>query len=308
MLKYVLKRIVAAVLSLFILITVTFFLMHAIPGGPFSPGEQKNVPPKVLESIRAKYGLDLPVWQQYINYMGRLFQGDLGDSFKKMDYTVNELVIGGFPVSAHVGGLAIMVALVIGIPLGVIAALKRNGWVDNFSMILATIGISIPTFIIAMLLMYVFTMRLGWLPVYGYGTWQQLVIPVVCLALQPIAYITRLMRSNMLEVQRADYMRTARAKGVGEFMVVTKHGLRNAILPVVTYMGTLVANLLTGSFVIENLFVIPGIGKYFVTAVSERDYSVILGLTIFYGGFVLVCTLVVDIAYAFIDPRVKFAD
>jgi oligopeptide transport system permease protein len=308
MAQYILKRVAALLISMFVLITVTFFLMHAIPGGPFSQGEQKNVPARVLETLRAKYGLDLPIWQQYLNYLWRLAHGDLGDSFKKLNYSVNELIFGGFPVSAVVGAWSIIVALGAGIPLGIIAALKRGGWMDWFSMIVATVGISMPTFIIAMLLMYVFAMKLGWLPVYGYGTVKHLVIPVICLSLSPIAYITRLMRSSMLEVSRQDYMRTARAKGVPEFMVIAKHGIRNSVLPVVTYLGPLIAVLLTGSFVVERLFMLPGMGRYFVNAIFERDYSVILGLTIFYGGFIMLCTLLVDIAYAIIDPRVKFTE
>ena len=308
MIQYIIKRLLAAILSMFLLVTATFFLMHAVPGSPFNPGEQKNIPPEILAQIRSKYGLDDPPFKQYVSYMGKLLQGDLGVSFKKQNYSVNELVMGGFPASAKIGVWAIIVALAIGLPLGIISALKRGGWMDWFSMILATIGIAVPTFIIAMLLLYIFAMRLGWLPVFGWGTWKHMVIPVACLSLSPIAYITRLMRSSMLEVSRQDYIRTARAKGVGEFMVIGKHAVRNAILPVVTYLGPLVAGLLTGSFVIERLFMIPGLGRYFVTAVSDRDYSVILGLTIFYGGFLMICILLVDIAYAIIDPRVRFTD
>lgn len=308
MLKYILKRVFAALLSMLVLITATFFLMHAVPGSPFNPSEQKNIPPEVLEQIRDKYGLNDPIGTQYLRYMRNLLHGDLGDSFKKLNYSVTELVLGGFPVSAAVGFWAILVALVIGLPLGIVSALKRGKWMDWFSMILATIGISVPTFIIAMLLMYVFAMKLGWLPVFGWGEWRHFVIPVACLALSPIAYITRLMRSSMLEVARQDYMRTARAKGVSEFMVIAKHGIRNAVLPVVTYLGPLVAGLLTGSFVVERLFMIPGIGRYFVTAVNDRDYSVILGLTIFYGAFLMACILIVDIAYAIIDPRVRYSE
>lgn len=308
MIQYIIKRLLAAILSMFLLVTATFFLMHAVPGSPFNPGEQKNIPPEILAQIRSKYGLDDPPFKQYVSYMGKLLQGDLGVSFKKQNYSVNELVMGGFPASAKIGVWAIIVALAIGLPLGIISALKRGGWMDWFSMILATIGIAVPTFIIAMLLLYIFAMRLGWLPVFGWGTWKHMVIPVACLSLSPIAYITRLMRSSMLEVSRQDYIRTARAKGVGEFMVIGKHAVRNAILPVVTYLGPLVAGLLTGSFVIERLFMIPGLGRYFVTAVSDRDYSVILGLTIFYGGFLMICILLVDIAYAIIDPRVRFTE
>jgi oligopeptide transport system permease protein len=305
MTNYILKRLVAACASMFVLITVTFFLMHAVPGNPFNPAEQKNVPPKVLEAIRAKYGLDLPVWRQYLNYMGNLMRGDLGLSFKKLNYTVNELIAKGFPVSAWVGLWAIALSLAVGIPLGAVAALKRGGAADWLSMTVSTVGVSIPIFIVAMLMLYVFSMRLKILPVYGYGLASQMVIPVTCLALLPISHITRYMRSSMMETLRQDYMRSARARGLSEFAVVAKHGLRNSILPVVTYLGPLVAALLTGSFVIERLFMIPGIGRYFVTAVSERDYSVIMGITIFYGAFMMICTLVVDVAYALIDPRVK---
>jgi oligopeptide transport system permease protein len=306
--KYILKRLAAACVSMLILITATFFLMHAVPGSPFNPSEQRNVPPKVLENLRAKYGLDMPVWRQYLNYMGNLAHGNLGYSFKKLNYTVNELIVGGFPASAVVGALAIAAALAVGVPLGITSALKRGGWLDWLSMILATVGISMPIFIIAILLMYVFSMKLQILPIYGYGTARHLVIPVICLAFSPIAYITRLMRSSMLEVSRQDYIRSARARGVSEFWVIAKHGVRNSILPVVTYIGPLTAALLTGSFVVERLFMIPGLGQYFVTAVSERDYSVILGITIFYGAFIMLCTLLVDIAYAIIDPRVKLTD
>ncbi|MDR1515812.1 MAG: ABC transporter permease [Synergistaceae bacterium] len=308
MAKYILKRLAAAGISMLILITATFFLMHAVPGSPFNPSEQKNVPAKVLENLRAKYGLDLPVWKQYLNYMDNLAHGNLGYSFKKLNYTVNELIVGGFPASAVVGALSILAALAVGIPLGITSALKRGGWMDWLSMILATVGISMPIFIIAIILMYIFSMKLQILPIYGYGTAWHLVIPVICLAFSPIAYITRLMRSSMLEVSRQDYIRSARARGVSEFWVITKHGVRNSILPVVTYIGPLIAILLTGSFVVERLFMIPGLGRYFVTAVSERDYSVILGITIFYGAFIMICTLLVDIAYAIIDPRVKFTD
>lgn len=305
MTRYILKRIVAALISMFFLITVTFFLMHSIPGGPFSAGEQKDLNPEILAAIRARYGLDQPVWKQYLNYLGKLLQGDMGVSYKKTNYTVNELILGGFPISGQVGLAAIVIALIIGIPLGIISALKRGSWADMLSMIIATIGISIPTFVIAMLLMYQFCMRHAILPNFGWGELKHFVLPVSCMCLSPIAHITRLMRSSMLEVSRQDYIRTARSKGVSEFKVIGKHMIRNAILPVVTYLGPLVAALLTGSFAIERLFMIPGMGRYFVNAVSDRDYTVIMGLTIFYGAFIMLCTLLVDIAYAIIDPRVK---
>ncbi len=303
--RYIIKRLIAAVVSMLVLITVTFFLMHSIPGGPFSAGEQKDLNPEILSAIRDKYGLNDPVGVQFLNYMKNLLRGDLGVSYKKVNYTVNELIASGFPVSAQVGVLAIIVALLIGIPLGVTSALKRGSWADMASMIIATIGISIPTFVIAMLLMYLLCMKWAILPNFGWGSAIYFVLPVFCMCLSPVAHITRLMRSSMLEVQRQDYIRTARAKGVPEIKVICKHMLRNAILPVVTYLGPLVAALLTGSFAIERLFMIPGMGRYFVDAVSARDYTVIMGMTIFLGAFIMLCTLLVDIAYALIDPRVK---
>jgi oligopeptide transport system permease protein len=304
-LNYLLKRLIAAFVSMFVLATVTFFLMHAVPGNPFSPAEQRDIPPRVMESLRSKYGLDQPLWRQYLDYVNDLFHGNLGYSFKKFNYTVNELIASGFPVSARVGFWAIALALALGVPLGVIAAVKRGGWLDWFSMILATVGVSMPAFVTAVLMMYVFSMKLKLLPVFGYGTGAHMVMPVTCLALLPAAYVTRLMRSSMLEALRQDYMKAARARGASEFSVIAKHGVRNSVIPVVTYIGPLVAVILTGNFVVERLFMIPGIGRYFVTAVAERDYSVILGVTVFYGIFMLICTLIADLVHALIDPRVK---
>lgn len=305
MLKYIFKRIIAGVLSLFVLITITFFLMHAIPGGPFSPADQRNVPAKVLEQINEKYGLNDPLIVQYKTYLSNLLHGDLGISFKKQDTTVNELISNGFPVSAQVGALAIILALAIGIPLGILAAVKRGTGIDGFAMVLATIGISVPSFVICVLLMYLFCEKWKILPSYGLNSWKSYLLPVFCMAFSPIAYITRLMRSSMLEVMGQDYIRTERSKGVPEFTVIGKYALKNSILPVVTYIGPLVASLLTGTFIIEKLFSIPGLGRYFVSAISDRDYSVTLGLTVFLGIMIIVCNLVVDIMYVIIDPRVK---
>ena len=305
MLKYIFKRIIAGVLSLFVLITITFFLMHAIPGGPFSPADQRNVPAKVLEQINEKYGLNDPLIVQYKTYLSNLLRGDLGISFKKQDTTVNELIANGFPVSAQVGALAIILALAIGIPLGILAAVKRGTGIDGFAMVLATIGISVPSFVICVLLMYLFCEKWKVLPSYGLNSWKSYLLPVFCMAFSPIAYITRLMRSSMLEVMGQDYIRTERSKGVPEFTVIGKYALKNSILPVVTYIGPLVASILTGTFIIEKLFSIPGLGRYFVSAISDRDYSVTLGLTVFLGIMIIVCNLVVDIMYVIIDPRVK---
>ena len=303
--SYILKRIVAGFLTLFVLITVTFFLMHAIPGGPFSPAEERKIPKAVLERIEERYGLNDPLAVQYFNYLKSLAQGDLGISFKQLDVSVNELIEQGFPVSAKVGLIAIAAALVVGVPLGITSATKRGRWPDWISMIIATVGISVPNFVLSVLMLFFFAVWLKLLPTFGLTTWQHYILPVAGLAFTPIAYIARLMRSSMLEVMRQDYIRTARAKGVHEMKVIYKHALKNAIIPVITYLGPLVAVLLTGSFVIERIFSIPGIGRDFVTGISDRDYSVILGLTVFFGAFIIICNLIVDILYAVIDRRVK---
>lgn len=305
MTAYVLKRLFAGILTMYVLITITFFLMHIVPGGPFSPAEERKIQPSILKKMEDKYGLNDPIYIQYINYFKNLIKGDLGISFKHLDTSVNELIYRGFPVSAKVGSVAVISALLIGLPLGIISATMRGKWMDWASMIFATIGISIPSFVIAVLLLYLFAVVLKLLPTFGISTWKHYILPVAGLSLGPIAYITRLTRSSMLEVMCQDYIRTARSKGVHEFFVVTKHALKNSIIPVVTYLGPLVAALLTGSFVIERLFSLPGIGRDFVSGIADRDYSVILGMTIFFGAFVVITNLIVDILYALIDPRVK---
>ena len=305
MLKYILKRLGAGLVSIFVLVTITFFLMHAIPGGPFSPAKERNVPQKVLDQIADKYGLNDPVPVQYVKYLNNLLHGDLGTSFKRQDTTVNELIANGFPVSASVGIWGVALALAVGIPLGMVAAVKRGKLPDAFSMVFATIGVSVPSFVVCVLMMYLFCEKWKIFPSYGLTSWRHYVLPVFCMAFSQIAYITRLMRSSMLETMRQDYIRTERSKGVPEFQVIGKYALKNSILPVVTYVGPMVAALLTGTFIIEKLFSIPGLGRYFVSAISDRDYSVTLGLTIFVGTMIVICNLIVDILYAVIDPRVK---
>ena len=282
MAKYIFKRLVAGMLSLFILITITFFLMHVIPGGPFSPSEQRNVPEKILEQISEKYGLNDPLPAQYVRYLGNL--------------------------SAKVGALGIAVALAAGIPLGIVAAVKRGKLADGASMVLATIGVSVPSFVFCVLMMYVFCEKWKIFPSYGLTSWKHYVLPVFCMAFSQVAYITRLMRSSMLETMRQDYIRTERSKGVPEWEVIGKYALKNSVLPVVTYVGPLVAALLTGTFIIEKLFSIPGLGRYFISAITDRDYSVTLGLTVFLGVMIIGCNLIVDIMYAVIDPRVKITE
>lgn len=308
MVRYIFKRIIAGLLTILALITIAFFLMHSIPGGPFNPGDNKEIPQEVLDMLKEKYGLNKPVGEQYLLYLSNLAQGDLGESYKKLGTTVNELIGREFPVSAKVGAIAICVSIILGLSLGIISAIWKGSAFDTASLAFATIGISVPSFVIAVLLMQFFCDYLNWLPSFGLKTWRHYILPVACLSFNPIAYIARQTRSSMLEAMEADYIRTARAKGLSEFVVVVKHALKNAVMPVVTYLGTLVAGLLTGSFVIERLFSVPGIGREFVTSVSDRDYTVIMGMTIFFGAFVIICNIVVDIAYAIIDPRVKLTD
>lgn len=305
---YIVKRFFASILTMFVLVTITFFLMHAVPGGPFSPAEERKVPKSVMEKMEEKFGLNEPVSVQYVNYLKSILQGDLGFSFKQSDVTVNELISRGFPVSAKVGLIAIIIALIIGMLLGITSAIKRGKWADWASMIVATIGISIPNFVMTVLMLFLFAVVLKLLPTYGLSSWKHYILPVIGLAFGPIAYIARLMRSSMLEVMRQDYILTARAKGVPEYRVIFKHALKNAIIPIVTYLGPLVAALLTGSFIVERVFSIPGIGRDFVTGISDRDYSVILGLTVFLGLFIIIANFIVDILYAIIDRRVKIEE
>lgn len=305
MFRYIVKRLIAGFLSLFMLITLTFFLMHAIPGGPFSPEQYRKTPPEVLEKIQDQYGLNDPVYVQYGNYLKNLAQGNLGISFKKLNYSVNDLIANGAPASAKVGFWAILLALVIGIPLGATAAVRRGHLADGISMVIATVGVSVPSFVLCVLSMYLFCEKLQLLPTFGLESWKCYILPVSCMAFGQIAYITRLMRSSMLETMRQDFIRTERSKGIPELVIIGKYALKNSILPVVTYVGPMVASLMTGTFVIEKVFSIPGLGKYFVNAIGDRDYAVTLGLTIFVGAMIIICNLIVDIIYAVIDPRVK---
>ncbi|MDR7316807.1 ABC transporter permease [Brevibacillus nitrificans] len=305
---YIVKRFFASILTMFVLITITFFLMHAVPGGPFSPAEERKVPKSVMEKMEEKFGLNEPLSVQYVNYLKSIAQGDLGISFKQSDVTVNELISRGFPVSAKVGLIAIVIALIVGMLLGITSAIKRGKWPDWLSMIVATIGISIPNFVMTVLMLFLFVVVMKLLPSYGLSSWKHYILPVAGLAFGPIAYIARLMRSSMLEVMRQDYILTARAKGVPEYRVIFKHALKNAIIPIVTYLGPLVAALLTGSFIVERIFSIPGIGRDFVSGISDRDYSVILGLTVFLGIFIIISNFIVDILYAIIDKRVKIEE
>jgi len=304
MARFVLRRLVTMALSLWLIITVTFVIMHSVPGGPFS--SEKKAPPAVLQNLNARYHLDDPHWKQYLDYLGGLAAGDLGPSFK-YDRTVNEIISQCFPVSALLGAVTVLFSLAVGLSLGVVAAWRPNCWPDYAALGLSTIGFSVPSFILSGLLMYLFAFRLNWLPPAMWGGWQHLVMPVLALSALPTAFIARLMRSSLLEVLRQDYIRTARAKGLSPAGILFNHALKNSLLPVVTYLGPLVAGVFTGSFVVETIFAVPGLGRYFVTGVLNRDYTLILGLTIFYAFFLMLMNLLVDLVYLLLDPRIRLA-
>ncbi len=303
MIKYILQRLAAMIVTLFLIATITFFLMHAVPGGPFA-SEQK-VPPEVKKALEDKYHLNDPLIKQYFDYLSGLIRFDLGPSFKFKGVTVNSLIRRGFPISGKLGILSILAILGIGIPLGVIAALKHNKWQDTSVRFAATIGITVPSFVVATILLYIFALKLRILPSYGIDTWKGYILPVIALAGYSVSFVARLTRSSLLEVFRQDYMRTARAKGLKEGKILIKHGLKNALIPIVTVLGPLIAGLLTGSFVIESIFAIPGMGGYFVNAISNRDYTVIMGITVFYAAFLLIMIFIVDLVYGLLDPRIK---
>lgn len=293
-------------LALWLIITLTFFIMHSIPGGPFA--SEKKIPEDIKRNIEERYHLNDPLGKQYVDYLNNLVHFDLGPSFKYDYRTVNDIIKTGFPVSAILGLLALAFSLVVGLSAGIISALRQNRWQDYLSMILSTLSFSVPSFILSGLLMYFFAYKLQILPSAMWGTWQQAILPTLALAALPTAFIARLMRSSMLEVLQQDYMKTARAKGLSERVIVLRHAIRNAILPVVTYLGPTAAYVLTGSFVVESIFAIPGLGRWFVMSVLNRDYTVILGVTIFYCFLVMLLNFIVDLAYVAIDPRIKLVD
>ncbi|MDO4321227.1 MAG: ABC transporter permease [Lachnospiraceae bacterium] len=303
MVKYILKRLGMAIVTIWLVATLTFFLMNMVPGGPFL--SEKAVSPKAMAALEEKYGLDKPLFEQYLTYMKDAVHGDFGDSLKQRGRTVSMIISTKFPVSARLGGIAVLVAFCIGVPLGCISALNRGKISDNIIIVIATCGIAVPSFVICTLLMYVFGVRLGWLPTLGLSTWKHYIMPVTALAFYPTAYITRLMRSSMLDVLGQDYMRTAKAKGLNQFVSLFKHALRNAILPIVTYMGPLLAYTVTGSFIVEKIFTIPGLGSEFIGSITNRDYTVIMGTTIFLATLMVLMNVVVDIVYKIVDPRIK---
>ncbi|MBQ7261744.1 MAG: ABC transporter permease [Lachnospiraceae bacterium] len=303
MARYIIKRVIIGIITAFVVATLTFFIMNMVPGGPFL--SEKAVTPQAQAAMEAKYGMDKPLYVQYLNYMKGLLTGDLGISIKKRGFTVNDIIKNKFPVSAKLGALAVLVSVLIGVPLGSIAAYRRGKLADNIIIVFSTAGIAIPSFLSATLMLFIFSVKLRLLPSLGLTTPASYIMPVIALAIYPTSYISRLMRSSMLDVIGQDYMRTARSKGVSPFVSIFKHALRNAILPVVTYLGPLLAYLMTGSFIVEKIFTIPGLGHEFVGAISSRDYPLIMGTTIFLATFIIFMNVVVDVAYAFIDPRIK---
>lgn len=306
MVKYIMKRMVAAIFTIFIAATITFFLMKLVPGSPFA-SEKTN---KIAEAaLNEKYGLDKPVIVQYQKYIGQLLQGDLGISYKiRKNVPVIKIIKDSFPTSAKLGGYAILLAIVCGIPLGCIGALKRGKWQDSVIRVLSTAGIAIPGFVVATVSMLIFAIKLKWLPTYGLENPSSYLLPVFTLSFYPMCYIARLLRSSMLEAMGQDYIRTAKAKGMSEFVVTFKHAMRNSLIPVITYLGPMVAMTLTGGFVVEKVFNIPGLGRYFIMAIENRDYNVIMGTTIFLASLIIIMNLLCDVLYKIVDPRIKITD
>ena len=307
MFKYILKRIVISLITIFIVVTATFFLIRTIPGGPFT-GEKK-LAPSILENLNRKFGLDKPVAEQFTTYVGSIVtKGDLGPSMMYEGTTVNDIIKKFFPVSARLGLASVLFSLIFGILLGILSALKENKWQDRLSMVISTIGVTVPSFVMATLLTYVFAIKLKLFPATGLKTGISYVLPTIALGGYSMAFVSRLSRSSLVEVLRQDFIRVAKAKGLSQRVVITKHALRNSLIPIITYVGPLLASVLTGSFVVESIFGIPGLGREFVTSIGNRDYTEIMGLTIFYCAFLVMCNLIVDILYGFVDPRIKIQD
>jgi len=304
MVNYVVRRILWALPVLLVISLITFSLGHAIPGGPFD--REKPLPKEIIANLEAYYGLDDPLWKQYTDYLWNALHGNFGPSYSHRSRTVNDIISEHFPVSTQLGVLALILAMVVGIPLGMVAALKQNSYIDYFAMFFALLGVSVPAMTLGPVLVWFFALKLNILPVARWGTWQQAILPAFTLGIGSAALLARLTRASMLQVIREDYIRTARSKGVSEKNVTVHHALKNALIPVVTVIGPLFAALVTGSLIVEQIFAIPGCGKYFITSVTNRDYPVILGIMLLYAFIIIVANLVVDLTYAWIDPRIKY--
>jgi len=303
MARFLLRRLLHGLVVLWVVATLTFILMRVIPGGPFD--REQRLPPQVLANIAAKYHLDQPWWTQYVRYLKQISRGDLGPSFKYLDRGVNEIIRDTLPVSMLLGLFALAFALLCSFPLALLAAYRHNSWTDRWAMVLATLGISLPNFILGALLIWLFALQLGWFQAGRWGEWRSAVLPTITLGAAPAAYLSHLLRSSLLETLGEDFIRTARAKGLKEATVLFKHALRNSLIPVLTVMGPLLAALVTGSFVVEYVFAIPGMGRFFITAVTDRDYSMIMGVTLVYTALLVAANGLVDLCYSLVDPRVK---
>ncbi|MCL2495721.1 MAG: ABC transporter permease [Oscillospiraceae bacterium] len=302
MLKFILRRTLASFLMLFILVTATFFVVKLLPGSPFTSEKMQAGSKEILYRY---YGLDKPVWQQYFTYLGNLLQGDLGVSYKLRSVSVNSIIASAFPYSLDLGLRALAFALTAGLILGIIAAYRRGKAMDTLTMLLAIIGTSVPSFIIGFFVQYLFAVHLKWFPVAQYESGWHTVLPTFALGLGMLATIAKYTRTSMLEVIQSDFVRTANSKGVSKLAIVTRHQLRNALLPIVTLLGPMVAMVITGTFVVENVFGIPGLGRHYVTSIQNLDYTLVLGLTVFFAAFLVLMNLLVDIVYKLIDPRIK---
>jgi oligopeptide transport system permease protein len=306
MTRYFLKRLGGAIPTLFIIVTLTFFLIRVAPGGPFD--QEQSLPPEILANLQSAYGLDQPVWKQYVSYVRALAHGDFGPSFKYKDFTVTELIGQGFPVTLELGSIAMSLALLLGIPIGIFAALHQNSAADYATVSLAVVGIAIPSFVVLPFLALFFGIYLHWLPVAGWEpeSLRYLVLPVIALALPPLGVIARLTRGGMLEVLRSHFIRTAIAKGLPLHTVILRHALRPALAPVAGYLAPAVASIMTGSLVVESIAGLPGVGRYLVQGALNRDYTLVLGMVIIYSTVLIVMGLLVDLLFAWLDPRVRF--
>jgi oligopeptide transport system permease protein len=300
--RFVLRRLLVMVPTLWVIVTITFFMIRLAPGGPFQ--SERDIPAEAKAALTAKYGLDAPLAVQYGRYLANVARFDFGPSYKFPSRSVREIILGALPVSLQLGGMALLLALLVGIPIGALAAVKQNTAWDHGPMALALLGVSIPNFVLGPLLIYFFALTLRWLPPALWGSPSHKILPVVTLSAIYIAYVARLTRGGMLEVTRQDFIRTARAKGLSERTVVVRHALRGGLLPVVSFLGPAMARTVTGAIVVEKIFAVPGVGQYFVNAAFNRDYTLVMGVVIFYAGLLLVLNLVVDLAYGFLDPRV----
>ncbi|MBA2701212.1 MAG: ABC transporter permease [Chloroflexi bacterium] len=305
MISYLARRVLWIIPVLFVVSVITFFLMHAVPGGPWD--REKRLPVAVQARLNAEYGLDQPVYAQYIDWAGSFVTGDLGPSYRFQDRRVNDIIADGLGTTVQLGIMAFILSVLVGIPLGILAALGHNRWPDYLSTGFSVLGIATPSFVLAILLIVVFSVQLGWFPTGGWKGPETWVLPTVALAGFPIAVIARYTRASMLEITRKDYIRTAQSKGLQQGDVVSRHMVRNALIPVVTILGPTLAFLVTGSFIIERIFNIPGVGQFYLNAISTRDYSLFMAMTVLYAFVVAFLNVVVDVLYAYIDPRIRYS-